>query len=150
MLFVFLASCRALPVDFCVHPLTESDLPLIASKWPFLPPDITLMKFSKCLEIGESVGVYKKMDSGEEQLVSWVVQHEYGTIGHLYTLENSRHQGFALVVVYDLSKKLRAKGMTPIAEVLEDNWPAHALFQKLGFKCHEEPSIFLGNFDYVK
>ena len=90
------------------------------------------------------------MDSGEEQLVSWVVQHERGTIGHLYTLENSRHQGFALIVVYDLCKKLRAKGMTPIAEVVENNWPAYALFQKLGFKCDEEPSTFLANFDPVE
>ena len=108
------------------------------------------MKFSKCLEIGESVGVYKKMENGEEELVSWAVQYERGAIGHVYTLENYRHQGFAIVVVYELSKKLRAKGMTPIAEVIENNWPAHALFQKLGFKCDEECSVYLGNFDYVQ
>ena len=137
---------RSLPVDFSLHPLTEVDLPLIVSKWEHLPPCLSLMKFSKCLQIGESVGVYQKMDSGREQLVSWAVEYERGTIGHLYTLEDYRHQGFALVVVCEISKKLRAKGSTPMAEVIESNGSAHALFQKLDFKCDEERSVFLGNF----
>ena len=45
------------------------------------------MYFTECVEIGESVGAYKEMENGDQQLVSWALQYHRGCIGHVYTLE---------------------------------------------------------------
>ena len=56
-----------------------------------------------CLEIGESVGAYKKTENGEEQLVSWAMQYQQGNLVHVYTQEEYRKRGLALAVVHELN-----------------------------------------------
>ena len=105
------------------------------------------MVLTKSLEVGESVGAYKKMENGQQQLVSWAMQYPQGTIGHVYTLEEYRERGLAHAVVHELCKRLKAKGETPLANVEEGNATSNALFQKLGFKLNQGSVTVLGNFE---
>ena len=104
------------------------------------------MVFAKCVEVGESIGAYKKTEDGDEQLVSWAMQYQRGSLAHVYTLEEYRKRGLALAVVHELCKRLKAKGQTPVAEVTEGNDKSNRLLQKLGFTLNQQSITYLGNF----
>lgn len=111
-------SLRSLPADYCLQPLKPSDIRLVASKWKLLPLNDAPL-FMKCLEIGKSVGAYKRMKNGEQELVCWAMPYHRGSITHLYCLEEYRCKGLTLVIMYELCKGLKAKGYNPAAEIDE-------------------------------
>ena len=105
------------------------------------------MVFAKCVEVGESVGAYKKTENSEQQLISWAMQYQRGSLAHVYTLEEYRNRGLALAVVHELCRRLKVKGQTPVAEVIEGNEISNGFFQKLGFTLNQQSITFLGNFE---
>ena len=127
--------------------LKASDVPVVTSKWRYLPPRQVQMYFTKCLEIGESIGAYKVMENGEQQLVSWALQYHRGCIAHVYTLEHYRKRGLAINVVHELCRRMKLKGETPMAEIREGNITSDRLFKKLGFTLNPQTFTVLGNFE---
>lgn len=79
------------------------------------------------------------------RLVSWVLQHEHGIIGNLYTMEDHRRKGLALAVVYEICRKIKAREEAPIVAIDVKNHASQALFLKLGFKLCKEDYSFLIN-----
>ena len=81
-----------------------------------------------------SAGVFLK--DSPAQPVSWVLSTEFGSLRHLYTLEDHRRKGYAKIVILEMVKEMLKAGVTPELEVDLENPDITAvvkLYIELGF-----------------
>ena len=64
--------------------------------------------------------------------VAWVVQYQFGEIGHLHTVEEHRRKGLATVLMREMCKTVMARGDLPMCVTTYDN-PVCGLLKSLGF-----------------
>jgi len=78
--------------------------------------------------------VWKKPD-GEAVAMCAVTQNgELGYIGHVYTPEAHRRQGYAISLVYHVTRAMLAQGMQPALCVVSTNRAAAACYEQLGYR----------------
>lgn len=91
----------------------------------------SLDKIRKCIQHRNSSAIYV-----EGQLVSWLLVHEDGSMGIMYTLEDHRRKGYAVDVTVDLVGRQLAAGLTPFIQIRNDNDMSPGLARKCGFVRH--------------
>lgn len=69
----------------------------------------------------------------DNEIVSWVLVHEDGSLGIMYTLEDHRGKGFAFDVALDLSRKIINAGNIPFLQIISTNTMSPGLAKKIGF-----------------
>ncbi len=69
----------------------------------------------------------------DDKIVSWVLVHEDGSLGIMYTLEEYRGKGYALDVAADLSQKIINTGKIPFLQIISTNTMSPGLAKKIGF-----------------
>lgn len=112
--------------------LTTEHLNLIDSTWPYnYPSSDTYFEFLINLNYG--YGLYLNND-----LISWVLISEAGTLLHLYTVEEHRRKGYAEVLLKMVSNDLLKDGRVVIAYCVPDNYNASKLYIKAGFVPAED------------
>ena len=78
----------------------------------------------------ESAAVFQVDDHTKP--IAWAMQHPFGHIGHVFTLEEYRRKGFASIVNREIVKKIKDDGNLPECFMESDN-PNTNIVQKLGF-----------------
>ena len=73
------------------------------------------------------------MDDDLSTPVAWAIQFPFFNISHLYTLEVHRKKHIAECVVARMCELFLEDQNIPIAAMVLENYPAVALFKKLGF-----------------
>uniref|UniRef100_A0A2H1VJT3 SFRICE_001209 n=1 Tax=Spodoptera frugiperda TaxID=7108 RepID=A0A2H1VJT3_SPOFR len=121
-----------LPDGVTFKHLTTEHLNLIDSTWPYnYPSSDTYFEFLINLKYG--YGLYLNND-----LISWVLISEAGTLLHLYTVEEHRRKGYAEVLLKMVSNDLLKDGRVVIAYCVPDNYNASKLYIKAGFVPAED------------
>ena len=67
------------------------------------------------------------------QLISWVTSSGLGALWHLYTVEEHRGKGLGTLVIQEITEKLLATGVTPLAYIELVNKSSQSLFVKCGY-----------------
>jgi len=95
----------------------------------------------QCIQTYPSVGVYSK-ESGE--LLSWVLNYSFGSVGMLHTPQKWRGLGFGTIVMKAIVRQLQKLKIHPGTGIEPRNTvSAHLLIGKLGFvKKHSVDFIF--------
>ncbi len=141
--FARLADRRTSPDDPAVERLTATDEPdlrdLYAAAYPdnyFVPRMLQTGKYRGCRKDGQLVAVAGVHVSSEE--------HRIAVLGNLTTHPDHRGEGMATRLMYDLTRELVDEGRTVCLNVKNDNSPAIACYEKLGFlRVHEyEEALF--------
>ncbi|RDY28026.1 GNAT family N-acetyltransferase [Romboutsia weinsteinii] len=91
----------------------------------------------ECIKNRSTSGVYIDGD-----LVSWVMVHEDGSMGIMYTKKEFRNKGYAVDVTIDLLDKLLKENKIPFLHIVEDNMPSHKLAKKCGLKLYGKCTWF--------
>lgn len=87
----------------------------------------TLEEISFCAQNFPSSALYDG-----DKLICWVLVHEEGSLGPLFTLPKYRGQGLAKVVVTSLYRKMLALNMFPYSYIVIGNVKSEALVEKCG------------------
>ena len=67
------------------------------------------------------------------QLISWVTSSGLGVLYNFYTVKEHRSKGLGTLVIQEITEKLLAIGVTPLAYIELDNKPSQSLFTKCGY-----------------
>lgn len=78
--------------------------------------------------------VWKNKNGKIVALTSKKVEGNYATIGSVYTLPTQRRKGYALNLVYTVSKELISNNITPILYTNENYTPSNECYKKIGFE----------------
>ena len=127
-------SLRALPEKYRVDVIHQSDVNYIVSKWSLTKNSDKAKQLMKhFISSYPNVAIY---DTTIEpaQPVSWATSSGLGIIYNLQTLKDHQGKGLGTVVVQELTKKLLAKGVTPIAYIEIGNEASINLFKKSGYE----------------
>ena len=112
-----------------IRQLDLAYLPLVASHYSTAGgPDYVRQRLAAGVMYGAFVG-------GE--LAGFIGTHPEGSIGMLEVLPAWRRRGLATALESYLIGRMRARGYTPFAQIVEDNAPSLALQQKLGLSLAE-------------
>ncbi|KAI5636091.1 FR47-like protein domain-containing protein [Phthorimaea operculella] len=95
--------------------LTHDHIDLVDSKWPHRYPGSTWY-FKLLIRTKSGFGLFK-----DSQLISWVFINEAGTLGHMYTLEEHRRRGYALLLLKLVCNKLLSEGKDVFAFAVKGN-----------------------------
>ena len=101
---------------------------MISPYYTYLDPVTGSKHFEHQIDNFESVGLFKDTDPPE--LVSWIIQYPDGCLGHFYTLEKYRGQGFGSAVLSEMCKKIKSSRNIPVLETLSHNVN---FYKKFGF-----------------
>ena len=78
----------------------------------------------------ESAAVFRVDDLTKP--VAWAMQHPFGPVGHVFTLEEYRRRGFASIVNREIVKQIKDNENLPECFIEADN-PNTTIVQNLGF-----------------
>ena len=104
-----------LPVEYPVRPLRIEEAPLVNRHW-----DLGQGKAEEYIKERIQKGIHVRCDD-ESGLVSWAMTHSDGSMGFLYTIQNSRNRGYARAVGIALIKKILEAGETPFGYIMVSN-----------------------------
>ena len=127
-------SLPTLPENYRVDVIHQSEVNFIVSKWALTKnSDKAKRLMNHFISSYPNVAIY---DTSIEppQLVSWATSSGLGIIYNLQTLEDYQGKRLGTAVVQELTKKLLAKGITPIAYIEIGNDASINLFKKCGYK----------------
>lgn len=88
----------------------------------------TLAHMRETLAKAPAVGIIK-----EGKLAGYTFMHGEGTMGGLEVLPKWRRQGMAKRLAQALACRVRARGLTPVVQIVEGNKPSLALAGQMGF-----------------
>ena len=117
-----------MPVGHYLSPLQHKHGEVISKYYAYLDPVTGSKHFEHQIDNFESVGLFKDTDPAE--LVSWIIQYPDGCLGHFYTLEKNRGQGFGSAVLSEMCKKIKSSRNIPVLESLSHNVE---FYKKFGF-----------------
>lgn len=69
-----------------------------------------------------------------DELASWALTHDDGSLGFLQVMDSFKRQGFGISTTISLAQKVIDKGKIPFANIELDNLNAINLVNKIGFK----------------
>jgi len=111
-----------------IRPLTLEDAPLVYEHYSYKEHD----------DIDYIEAIITKMPTRgiwvNDQLVSWVVQRDEGSIGIMYTLKDHRHMGYAHILTQCIIKEILNRGDIPFVHIAYENAASCKLAEKVGFK----------------
>ncbi len=113
---------------YTVKSLDVSDAEIVDSYYEYSNEN-SLERIREDIKNRPSSAVY---DDGKP--VCWVLVHEDGSMGIMYTMESHRRMGLAEVVSRDLTKKLVDLGKVPFLQIVDGNEKSHGLAAKCGFE----------------
>ena len=87
---------------------------MISPYYAYLDPVNSAKHFEHLIDNFESVGLFKDTDPPE--LVSWIIQYSDGCMGHFYTLEKYRGQGFGSAVLSEMCKNVKSSTNIPVLD----------------------------------
>lgn len=121
--------------NFRIRPLSDEDAHLLDSTWKYRSAD-SILKIQNIIKKYPTCGIYLMLEESEE-LVSWSVTYEDGSVGMLYTVEKYRRNGLARSVTQHLLVRRRSfqPGYAPYAfeYIVENNAQSERLSRSLGF-----------------
>ncbi|ODM92392.1 hypothetical protein Ocin01_14290 [Orchesella cincta] len=127
--------------EFEVDKLTEENALKVDSHWKYGKGGEFM---AEVIKSSVSAGVFKRKtdpNTGEtsssranEDLVSWIVFIELGTLNALYTSEDHRRRGLAQWTLEAGSKWAAEAGFIPMCEIEEYNVQSRSLVEKVGYK----------------
>ena len=113
---------------FDIHPLTSIDAPLVYEHYAYKEHDgIDYIK--TILETMPTRGIWI-----DNQLVSWVVQRDEGSIGIMFTLKPFRKMGLAHILTQCLINEVLRRGDVPFVHIAYENTASCQLAEKVGFE----------------
>ena len=123
--------CRKpLPAGYKLDAIHSSDIELITSKWhPYGGLKKLMLHY---IANNPNIAVY---DTTIEppQPISWVTSSGLGALWHLYTVEEHRDKGLGTLVIQEITEKLLAMGVTPLAYIELVNKSSQSIFAKCGY-----------------
>ncbi|ESP05645.1 hypothetical protein LOTGIDRAFT_152510 [Lottia gigantea] len=125
----------SIPEGFSLKPLTKADVDMVVTNWNFAD-DGVLEYITALIDSFSSVALYNQ----GQQLVGYMLESNYGTIGFLHVFEEFRGQGYSKVIVSSLAKKLLENGRQVHVYIYSNNTVSRNLHKGLGFQEH--PGIY--------
>ena len=119
MYCTFILIYRPVPVGFYLFSLQHKHGEVISSHYPYLDPVTGSKYFEHQIDNFESVGLFKDTDPPE--LVSWIIQYPDGYMGHFFTLEKYRCQGFGSAVFSEMCRKIKSSRNIPVLETTKSH-----------------------------
>ncbi|KAN0029708.1 hypothetical protein ACTA71_007844 [Dictyostelium dimigraforme] len=123
-------------IDENVSILTVEDSEYVNNNWPYRSDEsIHFIKWACSQEVSASYRI-KNEETGEKELVSWILMYPDASIGSLFSDPKYRGKGFARKVSsLIILKKLRSQPtQLPYLFIKTDNVPSQSLMRSLGFK----------------
>ncbi|KAN0028036.1 hypothetical protein ACTFIV_009863 [Dictyostelium citrinum] len=123
-------------IDGNVSSLTVEDSEYVNNNWPYRNDEsIHFIKWACSQEVSASYRI-RNEETGENELVSWILMYPDASIGSLFSDPKYRGKGFArkvssLIIVKKL--QLQPKQL-PYLFIKTDNQPSQSLMRSLGFK----------------
>ncbi|CAL8103769.1 unnamed protein product [Orchesella dallaii] len=139
-----LSICKVdLEDDFEVDRLTIENATKVNTHWRY-GSIVDHKRIAEAIKTLKSAGVFKRTKhpkTGEisssrtnEDLVSWIVFRQIGTLNALYTVDDYRRRGLARWALEAASKWLAEAGFIPVCDIEEYNEDSRKLVDKIGFK----------------
>ncbi|KAL1122281.1 hypothetical protein AAG570_003686, partial [Ranatra chinensis] len=120
------------PDDVYISKLKPSDGQCINDVWPHRYPGSQKV-IEDLIQHNGGYGVYSREGTG--QLLSWGLNWFYGGLGIVQTAEGAQRRGYASAIVAQVSRYMAQEfGYHVHANIVWDNKPSLALFEKLGFR----------------
>lgn len=117
------------PEEVYVRKLRIDDAETINEIWPH-KYDGSIEYINFFIEINGGFGVYLKET---DELCSWILKNQMGTMSVLQTAEKFKRKGYGSLVTNVLAKEIANEGHVPLGTVLIDNVRSQRMFKKLGY-----------------
>lgn len=106
----------------------------IHSHWPHRRldhPEFTLGTLTTRIKMSKGIGLFSKSD---DELMSWILLSEFGTLSVLHTVEKHRQKGYAQIVTKQMAKVVALeKKHDSIATIVPGNKMSENFFKKLNY-----------------
>ena len=123
----------ALPEGYKIDSIHSSDIEYVVSKWEPAKNNPKMKQMMRHFIANyPNVAIY---DTSTEppRLVSWNVSSGLGILFHLFTDKEHRDKGLAFIVGSEMTRKMFAKGVTPVTYVYTDNTKSQRLSEFGGY-----------------
>lgn len=110
-----------------VQSVQSSDAEIINYYYTY-KDEISLDRIKADLEKRQSSAVYVNGN-----IACWVLTHNDGSMGIMYTKKQYRKKGYAVDVTIDLTNKILKSGKVPFLQIAEENIMSPGLAKKCGF-----------------
>lgn len=116
-----------------LKPVGESDAEIADKYWPSRH-DGSLFLLRRQICWNPTMGAYKKLANGEEELMGWCLTLQAGALGALQVREQYQNQGIGSMLVIAMAKLLAGKQQDTFGFVDLGNDRCLTMFEKVGFR----------------
>lgn len=122
--------------DVVLKPLKDSDAEIANNLWPNRHSG-SLFFLRRLIRWNPTVGAYKKLANGEEDLMGWSFILQAGPMGALQVREEYQNQGIGSMVTTAMAHLLATMQRDSFGFVGVENHFSKKMYEKLGFKILE-------------